>query len=169
MVLFCVISIFPTAIFELFCGIFRYLATVHTVRSAGRQYTSLALPPSTHTHSRVTDCCGPWNSPSSHVHKITNAPVFLMEREVMDFWREICITCASYRGGPWIRDFFGPTPITGPRNAYFPPEIHYFPLHKKHQCINSYTARCRSIELLLGVCKRVASIARNHLSLLQYL
>jgi hypothetical protein len=24
-----------------------------------------------------------------------------MEREVMDFWREICITRASYRGGPW--------------------------------------------------------------------
>jgi hypothetical protein len=34
--------------------------------------------------------------------------VFFMEREVMDFWREICITRASYRGGPWIRDFFGP-------------------------------------------------------------
>ncbi len=29
-----------------------------------------------------------------------NAPVFLMEREVMDFWREICITRPSYRGGP---------------------------------------------------------------------
>jgi hypothetical protein len=29
-----------------------------------------------------------------------NAPVFFMEREVMDFWREICITRASYRGGP---------------------------------------------------------------------
>jgi hypothetical protein len=26
----------------------------------------------------------------------------------MDFWREICITRASYRGGPWIWDFFGP-------------------------------------------------------------
>ncbi len=26
----------------------------------------------------------------------------------MDFWREICITRASYRGGPWIRDLFGP-------------------------------------------------------------
>jgi hypothetical protein len=34
-----------------------------------------------------------------------NAPVFFMEREV--------------------------TPITGPSNAYFPPEIHYFLLHKK--------------------------------------
>jgi hypothetical protein len=32
----------------------------------------------------------------THVHKITNAPVFLMEGEVMDFWREICITWASW-------------------------------------------------------------------------
>jgi hypothetical protein len=32
----------------------------------------------------------------------------------------------------------GPTPITGPRNAYFPPEIHYVPLHKNNRYINSY-------------------------------
>jgi hypothetical protein len=33
--------------------------------------------------------------------KITiNAPVVFKERGVMDFWREICITRASYRGGP---------------------------------------------------------------------
>ncbi len=31
--------------------------------------------------------------PETHVHKITNPPVFFMEQEVMDFWREICITC----------------------------------------------------------------------------
>jgi hypothetical protein len=48
-------------------------------------------------------------------------------------------------------DFFGPTPITGPRNAYFPPEIHYFPLHKKHRCINSYyTSDSRLIAGKLG-------------------
>ncbi len=46
--------------------------------------------------------------PETHVHKITNAPVFFMEREVMDFWRQICNTWASFRGGPWILDFFGP-------------------------------------------------------------
>jgi hypothetical protein len=35
--------------------------------------------------------------PETHVHKITNAPVFFMEREVMDFWREICITSRSIK------------------------------------------------------------------------
>ena len=38
--------------------------------------------------------------PGPHVHKITNAPVFFMELDVMDFWRKISITRASYRGGP---------------------------------------------------------------------
>ncbi len=56
----------------------------------------------------------------------------------MDFWREICITRASYRGGPKKVENSGPTPITGPSNAYFPPEIHYFPLHKKHRCIGNF-------------------------------
>jgi hypothetical protein len=50
-----------------------------------------------------------------------NAPVVFMERDVMDFWREICITRASYRGGPKKVENSGPTPITGPSNAYFPP------------------------------------------------
>jgi hypothetical protein len=59
-----------------------------------------------------------------------NAPVFFMER---GFARAI--------SGPKKVSNSGPTPITGPRNAYFPPEIHYFPLHKKHRCINSYFKR----------------------------
>jgi hypothetical protein len=61
-----------------------------------------------------------------------------MEREVIDFWREICITRASYRGGPKKVKNSGPTPITGPSNAYFPPEIHYFQRHKKNRCIGNF-------------------------------
>jgi hypothetical protein len=41
-------------------------------------------------------------------------------------------------GGPKKVENSGPTPITGPSNAYFPPEIHYFPLHKKHRCIGNF-------------------------------
>jgi hypothetical protein len=29
-------------------------------------------------------------------------------------------------------------PITGPSYAYFPPEIHYFPLHNKNRCIGNF-------------------------------
>ncbi len=50
----------------------------------------------------------------------------------------LCFLFARAISGPKKVSNSGPTPITGPRNAYFPPEIHYFPLHKKHRCINSY-------------------------------
>jgi hypothetical protein len=84
--------------------------------------------------------------PETHVHKITNAPVFYMEREVMDLWREICITWAI--SGPKKVLNSGPTPITGPRNAYFPPEIHYFLLHKKTGALQYRPKNLRMFNIL---------------------
>jgi hypothetical protein len=107
------------------------------------------LPTNKHRYYSTDDINMPESFSVGHRNntRVTiNAPVFFMEREVMDFWREICITRASYRGGPQKVES-GPTPITGPSNAYFPPEIHYFPLHKKHRCIGNFF----NFNCLLGI------------------
>ncbi len=55
----------------------------------------------------------------------------------MDFWRENS----------------GPTPITGPSNAYFQPEIHYFPLHLKNRFIGNFMYMSFRAHNSLSVCQ----------------
>jgi hypothetical protein len=47
----------------------------------------------------------------------------------------------------------GPTPITGPSNAYFPPEIHYLPLHKKNRSIGNFMYMSFRAHNSLSVCQ----------------